>query len=303
MRLYTTQHQVYCGIDLHARTMSVCILNQSGEVLVPRHMPTSPDTFLHVIAPSRQGMVVAVACLGTWAWLAARCADAGLPLVLGHALSMQAIPGGTAKHDQIDSPKLAAVLRGGTRPQASVSPAQRRATRAFSHLSTRPTARTTCWRLANTSPPQPPVTGLLSALPTRPCNQVSPSLWRASPPTMNCCATSHAPSSTPPRTMTPPPGLCCTPCPAWAQSSASCCAMPSLLSTAFPGARMLSPLAVWCKAPRPPAVHAWAPPAPRAARPLAKGPVLQPPSCAAETLRRRQNPAPAWRKHLPRGTP
>ena len=30
MRFYTTQHPFYCGIDLHARTMYVCILDQAG---------------------------------------------------------------------------------------------------------------------------------------------------------------------------------------------------------------------------------------------------------------------------------
>jgi len=30
MRFYTKQHQHFCGIDLHARTMYVCILNQVG---------------------------------------------------------------------------------------------------------------------------------------------------------------------------------------------------------------------------------------------------------------------------------
>ena len=33
MRFYTKQHRHYCGIDLHARSMYVCILNQAGEVL------------------------------------------------------------------------------------------------------------------------------------------------------------------------------------------------------------------------------------------------------------------------------
>ena len=32
MRFYTQQHQFYCGIDLHARTMYLCILNQDGEI-------------------------------------------------------------------------------------------------------------------------------------------------------------------------------------------------------------------------------------------------------------------------------
>jgi transposase len=42
---------------------------------------------------------------------------------------MKAIHGGTAKHDQIDAHKIAVLLRGGLLPQASVYPAQRRATR------------------------------------------------------------------------------------------------------------------------------------------------------------------------------
>ncbi len=128
-RLYTTQHPFYCGIDLHARMMSVCILDQSGEILVHRTMKTDPETFLKAIAPYRQGMVVAVECLCTWDWLADLCADAGLPVVLGHALSMKAIHGGKAKHDQIDSHQIAALRRGGMLPQASVSPATMRATR------------------------------------------------------------------------------------------------------------------------------------------------------------------------------
>jgi transposase len=128
-RFYTTPHPFSCGIALHARAMSVCILNQAGETLLHRNMQTHPDTFLNAMAPYRDGLVVAVACLFTWYWLADRCADEGIPFVLGHALSMKAIHGGKAKNDKIDSQKIAAWLRGGMLPQASVSPAQRRATR------------------------------------------------------------------------------------------------------------------------------------------------------------------------------
>ena len=66
MRLYTTQHPFYCGIDLHARTMYVCILDQSGEVLVHRNMKTDPHTFLKALAPYREGIVVAVERMFTW---------------------------------------------------------------------------------------------------------------------------------------------------------------------------------------------------------------------------------------------
>jgi transposase len=112
MRFYTTQHQFYCGIDLHARTMYVCILNQAGEILVHRDMKASPETFLQAIAPYREDIVVAVECIFTWYWLADLCAREGLPFVLGHALYMTAIHGGKAKNDRIDAQKIAVLLRG-----------------------------------------------------------------------------------------------------------------------------------------------------------------------------------------------
>jgi transposase len=67
--------------------------------------------------------------LFTWYWLADLCAQEGIPFVLGHALYMKAIHGGKAKHDTIDSQKIAALLRGGMLPQAYVYPAAMRATR------------------------------------------------------------------------------------------------------------------------------------------------------------------------------
>jgi transposase len=97
--------------------------------MLHRNRQASPETFLQAIAPSREERVVAVACLFTWSWLAARCAQAGMPFVLGPALAMKAIPGGNAKNDPSDAHQIAGLLRGGMLPQASVSPAARRATR------------------------------------------------------------------------------------------------------------------------------------------------------------------------------
>ncbi|HSF29207.1 MAG TPA: transposase [Candidatus Tectomicrobia bacterium] len=109
--------------------MSVCIVSHDGALLVHRHMPAAPAPFLQAVTPYREGRVVAVECLCTWSWLADLCAAQAIPWVLGHALSMQAIPGGQATNDTSDAPKLAAVLRGGMLPPASVSPADRRSTR------------------------------------------------------------------------------------------------------------------------------------------------------------------------------
>src|SRR5713101_4723697 len=129
MRFYTKQHPFYCGIDLHARTMYVCMLNQDGEIVVHRNMPTSPEALLKTIAPYREQIVIAVACIFTWYWLADLCAREGIPFVLGHALYMQAIHGGKAKNDKLDAQKIAVLLRGGLLPQAYVYPAEMRATR------------------------------------------------------------------------------------------------------------------------------------------------------------------------------
>jgi len=129
MRFYTKQHQFYCGIDLHARTMYLCIVNRDGEILLHRNMPAGPDPFLKAITPYREDLVVCVECICTWYWLADLCARAAIPFVLGHALYMKAIHGGKAKNDKIDAQKIAVLLRGGMLPQAYVYPADMRATR------------------------------------------------------------------------------------------------------------------------------------------------------------------------------
>jgi hypothetical protein len=129
MNFYTRQHNHYCGIDLHARAMYVCILDQHGTKLVHKNLPTTPEAFLRIIAPYRQDLVGAVECIFPWYWLADLCRKEGIALVLGPALSRKAIDGGKAKNDKIDARKIAVLLRGGMLPQASVYPAARRATR------------------------------------------------------------------------------------------------------------------------------------------------------------------------------
>src|SRR5262245_45239398 len=129
MRFYTKQHKFYCGVDMHARTMYLCILNQEGEILLHRNMPAGPELFLKAVAPYQADLVVCVECVFTWYWLADLCAREGIAFVLGHALYMKAIHGCKAKNDKIDAHKIAVLLRGGMLPQAYVYPAEMRATR------------------------------------------------------------------------------------------------------------------------------------------------------------------------------
>ena len=118
MRLYTKQHPFYCGIDLHARTMYVCILDQAGETLLHRNMPATPEALLKAIAPYREQIVLAADCMCTWYGLADCGAEHGMAFVLGHALSMKAIHGGKAKNATSDAQTIAVLVRGGLLPQA-----------------------------------------------------------------------------------------------------------------------------------------------------------------------------------------
>lgn len=129
MKFYTKQHQFYCGIDLHTNAMYVCILDSAGEILVHKNIPTKPKSFLRLIKPYRDGLVVGCECMFTWYWVADLCADEGIDFVLGHALYMRAIHGGKAKNDKIDSYKIATLLRGGNFPLAYVYPQKMRAAR------------------------------------------------------------------------------------------------------------------------------------------------------------------------------
>jgi transposase len=129
MRFYQGQHRFYCGVDLHARTLSLHVLDAEGHSALAKTVPASPKAFLQAVAPFRDGLAVACECMFAWYWLADLCDQEQIPFVLGHALYMKAIHGGKAKTDQIDAHKIAVLLRGGMLPQAYVYPKGMRETR------------------------------------------------------------------------------------------------------------------------------------------------------------------------------
>jgi transposase len=129
MRFYNQQHRFYCGVDLHARTLALCVLDAQGQVVARLTIAASPQAVLDALAPYRQDVAVACECMFAWYWLADLCHEQGIPFVLGHALYMKAIHGGKAKNDRIDAEKIARLLRGGNLPVAYVYPRAMRATR------------------------------------------------------------------------------------------------------------------------------------------------------------------------------
>jgi len=131
MKFYNQQHGFYCGIDLHANSMHVCVVDHSGSKHVHRNFDTKrPDDFLAALQPFRnQDLIIGCESTFNWYWLADLCTVQNLPFLLGHALYLKAIHGGKTKTDRIDSEKFAMLLRGGNFPTAYVYPAALRDTR------------------------------------------------------------------------------------------------------------------------------------------------------------------------------
>ncbi len=129
MRVYTHAHRFYCGIDLHARSLHLCILDKDGSVVYDQNIVARPESLLKALAPFRDDLVVGAECMYAWYWVADLCRREQIAFVLGHALYMKLIYGAKAKNDQIDAGKIARLLRGGNFPLAYVYPKGMRETR------------------------------------------------------------------------------------------------------------------------------------------------------------------------------
>ena len=129
MNFYNNAHPYYCGIDLHARLLYVCIINDRGEVLVHKKIKDDKHALMKILEPFIGNIIVGVECMHCWYWLADWCDDNSIDFVLGHALYMKAIHGGKTKNDKVDSFKIASLLRGGNFPVAYHYRKEMRATR------------------------------------------------------------------------------------------------------------------------------------------------------------------------------
>ena len=130
MNYYTAQHELYCGIDLHAKRMYTCVVDGKGNTVFHRNLKTRPEDLERALRPFReQDLIVGVESTYNWYWLADYCEELRVPFVLGHALAMKAIHGSKTKNDKQDSLKIAHLLRGGNFPTAYVYPQRLRAQR------------------------------------------------------------------------------------------------------------------------------------------------------------------------------
>jgi hypothetical protein len=89
--------------------------------------------------------------------------------------------------------------------------------------------------------------------------------------------------------MTPPPCICCKPCPVLASFSALCGSMTSMTLTASHGCRILSLMVAWSRLPRNWLANAWTLRARTAGTPTSRGPFPQLLQCFCARIQRGKN--------------
>jgi transposase len=119
----------YAGVDLHARSLFLCVLGRDGQECLARNLTAAPGPFLKAVGPFRDGLVVGCECMHCWYWLADACREAGIAFALGHAWAMKAVHGSKTKCDRHDAQAIARLLRGGNFPLAYAYPKERRGLR------------------------------------------------------------------------------------------------------------------------------------------------------------------------------
>lgn len=130
MQFYNQQRQFYCGVDLHATSLYVCVIDAQGNTLLHKNFQCKDTAiFLAALEPFKKNLVVGCESTFNWYWLADFLEEHKIEFILGHALYMKAIFVGKVKSDAIDSDKIARLMRGGTFPLAHVYPKEFRATR------------------------------------------------------------------------------------------------------------------------------------------------------------------------------
>ena len=51
MRFYSEKHRYYCGIDLHTKTMYICIIDGDGKILFHANAPVNVEILMQIIEP------------------------------------------------------------------------------------------------------------------------------------------------------------------------------------------------------------------------------------------------------------
>ncbi len=118
MNYVKTMKSYYCGVDLHSKSLVLCIIDLSGNRILRKKVDNDFCQFLKIIKPYRESIAIAVETTFNWYWFYDNCVKEGLDVFLGHAYYMKAIHVDKKKNDRLDAEKIALLLRAGLLPSA-----------------------------------------------------------------------------------------------------------------------------------------------------------------------------------------
>jgi transposase len=128
MNLYVKTRYV-CGIDLHAQTMAICIMDKNGKIMVKKSIKCTIGLLLEQLKPFIRSIAVGVESTYNWYWILDGLKKYKVPCFLGHALYIKYRCGNKHKNDPVDARGIADLLRTNRFPLAYDYPEEMRETR------------------------------------------------------------------------------------------------------------------------------------------------------------------------------
>jgi transposase len=119
----------YSGVDLHRRSLTICTVDDSGNVIGRTMMKTDPALVLAYFRRWQGEHRAWVECTTGWYWFSELLRTNGISVVLAHAKYLKAISYAKVKTDAVDAETLAQLLRMGDIPEAHQLPSEYRALR------------------------------------------------------------------------------------------------------------------------------------------------------------------------------
>src|SRR5579864_6266093 len=104
------EHQLTIGLDLGDRTSHYCILNEAGEVILERKLPTTPKGIEEVFSRIPRSRIALET--GTHSpWVSRQLTQLGHETIVAHARNVRLISDSSRKDDQLDARTLARLAR------------------------------------------------------------------------------------------------------------------------------------------------------------------------------------------------
>lgn len=128
MNLYVKTKYV-CGIDLHAQTMAICIMDKNGKTLLKKSIKCDIGLLMALLKPYLKSITVGVESTFNWYWLLDGLKKKKVRCHLGHALYIKRRMGEKHKRDSADARGIADLLRTNRFPLAYDYPEEMRETR------------------------------------------------------------------------------------------------------------------------------------------------------------------------------